>query len=86
METKGINSAIRDFIVQKFPIARKRAISDETPLLQSGIIDSLGVLDLVGYLERSFDISIADEELIPENFADINCIGSLVARKRLQLH
>lgn len=86
IETKEINSAIRNFILQKFPIARKRAIRDETPLLQSGIIDSLGVLDLISYLETSFGVSVADDELVPENFADINRIASLVARKRVQIH
>jgi len=75
-------TSIRSFIFQKFPAARKRSIDDETALLESGIIDSLGILDVVGFLERSMHITIADDELIPDNFSNINCIASFVECKR----
>jgi acyl carrier protein len=73
---------IQQFITKKFPAARKRAIDDATPLLEAGIVDSLGVLELVTFLESSFLIKIADEELTPENFSSIASMASFVEQKR----
>jgi acyl carrier protein len=77
-----VSSEIRSFIIQKFPGARKRTVSDVTPLLESGIIDSLGILDVVTYLEHSFQIQVVDEDLVPENFATIQSIAFFVEQKR----
>lgn len=81
----SINERIRSFIIQKFPAARKRTIDDDVPLLASGIVDSMGVLDVVTFLEKSFSIRLADDELTPDNFATIKCISSFVERKRGQV-
>jgi acyl carrier protein len=50
-------------------------------LIESGIIDSLGILRLLEYLESKFSINISDEELIPENFESIEAIESFIGRK-----
>jgi acyl carrier protein len=84
-EGNSIDTRIRAFVVQKFPAARKRAINDDLPLLESGIIDSLGVLDVVAFLEQSFTIKISDEELTPDNFASIKCMAAFVEKKRKQI-
>ena len=68
--------------MQKFPAARKRTIGDDTPLLESGIVDSLGVLDVVAFLEKSFMIQLSDDELTPENFGTVKSMASFVERKR----
>jgi acyl carrier protein len=81
-----VTASIRSFVVQKFPAARKRSIGDDTPLLESGVIDSLGILDVVAFFEQSFSISISDDELVPENFADINRMATFVEKKRSQNH
>jgi len=78
------SSDIRQFIIQKFPATRKRPMNDDTLLLESGLIDSLGILDVVAFLERSFNIAITDEELTPDNFANINCMASFVRSKQSQ--
>jgi acyl carrier protein len=75
---------IQRFIAKKFPAARKRVIDDATPLLEAGIVDSLGVLELVTFLESSFLIKIADEELTPDNFASIANMASFVGQKQTQ--
>ena len=76
------SSQIQSFIVRTFAAARKQTIDGKTPLLESGIIDSLGMLDVVTFLEQTFGIKVEDEELSPENFANINCISSLIERKK----
>jgi acyl carrier protein len=50
-------------------------------LIESGIIDSLGILRLLEYLESKFSINISDEELIPENFESIEAIEFFIIRK-----
>ena len=54
----------------------------ETPLLQSGLIDSLGMVDLVAYLEQSFSIAVDDDDMVPENFETVAAISAFVTRKR----
>jgi len=83
-EVNGVHPSIRSFILKKFPVARKRDLNDDVPLLESGIIDSLGVLDIVGFLEQTFDVKIEDDELTPDNFASIKCMVSFVQKKTSQ--
>ena len=63
-----ITARIRDYLVEHFPSARQHPLGDDEHLLANGILDSLGVLDLVGYLEQNFGITIVDEDLVPEHF------------------
>lgn len=84
-ETNGIHPRIRAFVLGKFPQAKKRALKDDLMLLESGIIDSLGVLDVVQFLEEAFSIKIDDEDLTPENFGTLQAMVSFVEQKRTQL-
>jgi acyl carrier protein len=71
---------IRQFVLQKFPLARRRAVSNNDNLLESGIIDSLGVLELVSFMQREFAVAAVDEDLTPENFQSINSMAVFVER------
>jgi acyl carrier protein len=79
--TNSIEHKIHDFLLEKFPLARKTGIERDTALLEKGILDSLGILDVVGFLENEFSIMIADEELVPENFQSLSTLSSFVRRK-----
>jgi acyl carrier protein len=57
--------------VEHFPSARKQPLGDDDHLLANGIVDSLGILDLVAYLEREFGITITDDDLVPEHFESL---------------
>jgi acyl carrier protein len=59
----------------------KEALGPDSDLLQLRIIDSLGVMKLVLFLERTFGIQIEDEDLIPENFQTLNRIVTFVEPK-----
>src|SRR5208283_3008271 len=76
------NTKIRTFILEKFPLARKRQLKDSDALLESGIVDSLGVLDLVHFIEREFSIAVADDDLVPENFRTIDRIVAFIESKK----
>lgn len=81
IRAQGLRAAVRTFVLEKFPLARKKGIDDNYLLLQSGIVDSLGILDLVTFLDQRFEISISDEELVPENFATINALAEFLMAK-----
>ena len=56
-------------------------LSDDDSLLDSGIVDSTGVLELVAFIEDEFDLEVKDEELIPENLDSIDQLVAFVERK-----
>ena len=70
---------IRSFLAEK--LARRneqREIKDEENLIAAGIIDSLGIMQLVAFLEESFSMSVKDEDIVPENLESLNAIVSYV--------
>ena len=75
-----IAQQIRQFLIKQFPAAAQIGIQD--PLLENGIVDSLGVLDVVGFIEQSFSLTVSDDELVPENFATIERLCEFVESKR----
>ena len=79
---KSEATCIMEFIINRFPLAKKNRISEQDSLLENGIVDSLGILELVQFLEREFGVAITDEELLPENFQTVQCVASFVKRKR----
>ena len=81
--TNGLNNQIRDIITTNFPLARAQPdLHDDSPLLESGIIDSMGILDLVMVVEEQFNIILNDEDLVPENFASIASLATFVQSKQ----
>lgn len=57
-------------------------LADDHDLLEHKIIDSLGIFQIVSFLETEFDVEVDDEELVPDNFATIGAISRMVAAKR----
>lgn len=79
----AIDSRIRTFLDDAFPSDAPAATLPATQsLLQSGIIDSIGVLSLVTFLEEEFAIRVEDEEVVPENLDSIDALVAFVARKK----
>jgi acyl carrier protein len=75
--------AIRIFIANRIAKRKEhRQFRDEDDIISSGIIDSLGIMHLVGFLETTFGIRIRDDDLLPENFTSVAAIASFVARSR----
>lgn len=77
----SISSAIRTFVQNNFLFGKEPTFSDEDSFLEQGIIDSTGV-ELVTFLEDEYKISVADEELVPENLDSIANVVRFVASKR----
>jgi acyl carrier protein len=79
LEQQIIAERIKNFLVQQFPTTKN--VRYEDLLLKNGLIDSLGILDVVTFLEKEFDIIVSDEELLPENFESIHCLSNFVRTK-----
>ena len=82
-EVNSVSERVRAFILERFPLARKRGLKDNDQLLESGILDSLGVLDVVNFVEQEFAITVSDEELVPEYFQTIECLAAFVKQKAI---
>lgn len=77
-----ISLAVRRFIAENFLFRDEAdAIANDASLLDAGIIDSTGVLELVCFLETTFGIQVADEDMLPENLDSIRAISNYVSRK-----
>ena len=73
---------IRDFVFTNFPLARERRLDDDDSLLDGGIVDSMGVLDIVSFIEHEFEVELADEDLVADSFETIAGIASVVQDRR----
>ena len=80
--TSGIKAQIRSFIVENYLFGdTSHPLEDDTSLIETDVIDSTGVLELVTYLEDTFQISIQDAEIVPANLDSIASISTFVASK-----
>ena len=72
---------VREFIVQDFLFGRDNGFASSESFLESGMIDSTGILQLVAFLEQTFGIKVEDSELVPENLDSLDNIGRLLGSK-----
>lgn len=72
---------IRNYLRNNFIFGTDENISDEDSLLQAGIIDSTGAMELVSFLEQEFGVHVDDQDLVPENLDSIGALTSFVTRK-----
>ncbi|MFO0756266.1 MAG: acyl carrier protein [Byssovorax sp.] len=75
------HEVIKDFIVKNFYVPDATLLSDDTSLIDQGIVDSTGVLEVTTFLEGKFGITIHDAEIVPENLDTIGRISAFVDRK-----
>lgn len=81
-DTNNIKMRIRAFIIENFLFgSADNPFSDDDSFLETGIIDSTGVLELIEFIESSFSIAIDDAELIPENLDSLNNLDKFIKSK-----
>jgi acyl carrier protein len=78
---ENVKKIVRDFIMDNFLFDDTDVLKDDISLLEEGILDSTGVLELIDFLEKTFSFSVDDDELNPENFDSINNIGNYLKWK-----
>ena len=81
-ETAQIANSLLNFVERHFPLARKRHLGPHEDLLEAGVVDSLGVLELVNFIEQQFGLAVTDDDLTPENFKSIHRVAHFVVSKR----
>lgn len=77
-----IRSKVVQFVTTNFYVADPTTISDDASLLDQGIVDSTGVLEVITFLESEFGIKIDDAEMVPDNLDTIGNITAFVTRKK----
>ena len=76
-----VRSTIRRFIADVFFVD---VFSDTASFLEEAIIDSTGMLELVTFVETTFGIKVADDELVPQNLDSVANLTAFIERKRLR--
>lgn len=78
----NIEGKVREFISNNFLLHDDDSeLNPEASLLEAGVIDSTGVLELVSFIETEFNFQIGEDEIIPENLDTINNIVNFIHQK-----
>jgi acyl carrier protein len=73
---------LRSFIADELHGDGREKLTDEYPLIERGVVDSMGILSVVSFIESEFGVEIEDEELVSENFGTIAGMTRLIESKR----
>jgi len=80
----ALRAEVRQFVIDNFLYGQPAELRDDNqPFLDTGIIDSTGVLELVAFLESKYGIKIEDQELLPDNLDSVAKVCAFVERKRV---
>ncbi|HYH37807.1 MAG TPA: acyl carrier protein [Azospirillum sp.] len=78
----AVAQGIRSFIVESFLLGQDSGFDNSESLLESGIIDSTGIMHVVAFLEETFGVAIEDDDLVADNLDSIDRIAGFVGRKQ----
>ena len=74
---------IRKYILENFMFTDdEAALSNDDSFLEKGIIDSTGMLELIAFIGDEFQITLEDDELIPDNLDSVNRVAAFIQRKK----
>jgi acyl carrier protein len=76
-----IEAQIREFILQNLYFSEDTPIGDEDSFLQTGVIDSMGVMELVSFVQSRFGVTVAPSEVVVEHFDSIRQLAQFIQRK-----
>ena len=79
----AVQTKIRDFIVENFLFGDdSQPLPGDLSLIESDMVDSTGILELVGFLEEGFGLKVADADIVPANLDSIDRIAAFIERKK----
>lgn len=81
MTKKEIKRSVIEYIRNNFFFGAEITADDDASLIETNIIDSTGFLELVTFLEKTFELTVSDEEMTPENLDSVNRIVDFVLTK-----
>jgi acyl carrier protein len=83
MDEKTILKEVREYVVENFLLGEdEEELSNSDSFLESGLIDSTGILEVIAFLEETYDVEIEDEEMIPENLDSVERVARFIASKK----
>jgi acyl carrier protein len=83
MNEQNVLEQVREFVIENFMYMRKvKTIGDEESLLRTGVISSLGMMEVVDWVESTFDVSVDPDEITEQNFDTLRGIAAFVGSKR----
>ena len=82
-----VQEELRKFIINNFLFGQEEfALNPEDSFIETGVIDSTGILELVTFIEDKYSFRIEDEEMLPENLDSLERVGNFIIRKQLNTH
>ena len=82
---QDVKNLVRKFLLDNFVMGGNVVIADETSFMNSHILDSTGYVELILFIEETFEIVVEDVEMLPENFDSLANVEGYVERKRAAL-
>ncbi len=82
MTGSDVKALITTHLVDNFIFDHGRVLDPDASLMEEGILDSVGVFELISWLEKTFGISVGDQDLTPENLDSVNRLTGFVTSKR----
>jgi len=82
VEPTDIKNRVRQFVTTTFYVPDPSQLTDALSFLDSGIVDSTGVLEIIGFLQTEFGVNVEDHEILPENLDSVERLAVYIERKR----
>jgi acyl carrier protein len=79
---QDVQRRVKQFVVENFYVSDPSEVGEDTSLIDTGLVDSTGMLEVIAFLESEFGIRIRDQEMVPDNLETIGRIAAFVGRKR----
>ncbi len=77
-----VTDAVRRFLAETLRIPDAAGLAQDLPLVQKGVIDSLELVQVAGFLEKTYGIRVEDTDMVPSNFRSLATMEAFVERKR----
>jgi acyl carrier protein len=85
MARAEIQKQVRDFVIENLLLGEEESeFSDTQSFLESGLIDSTGILEIIGFLEEQYAITIEDDEMVPENLDSVERIVVFLQNRQIE--
>jgi acyl carrier protein len=78
---QSIEASIRTYIVEEFLLGLDEGFTNDSPLITDGIVDSMGIMEIVDFIEEEFEIRLDQSELTLANLGSVAAMGAFVAGK-----
>lgn len=80
---ENIKESVKNYIIENFLFGdTDTVINDDDSFMETGILDSTGILELIIFLESAFDIKLEDDEILPGNLDSLNLLETFIQKKR----